>query len=219
MPNDNHTSQPDHNNIGDHSHAANKSNHRRLTRLIEELLECIGENTSRPGLAKTPERVAQNLNTLFAGYNRDPSAVLTNSSNLLSANTPATSLAVSTPITLGPIELLSYCEHDMLPMVGNVWLSYIPKAKIAGFSKFREVIQILGQRLQIQERLTQEIAEVIANGLEADGVAVGIRARHYCMMMHGAALQSLPTVSTTAYLGAFEHNAELRNDFLREFRF
>ncbi len=167
-------------------------------------LELLGEDVTREGLEKTPERVAKAMQFLTQGYNIDANAIL---------NSAKFKEDVSEMIIVKDIELYSMCEHHMLPFYGKAHVAYIPNGYIAGLSKIARVVDIYSRRLQVQERLTHQILNSIKETLNPLGVAVVIEASHLCMMMRGVEKQNSVT-TTSAFWGEFEKN-ETRSEFVK----
>ncbi len=174
-----------------------------LKKNYEEILVGLGEDVSREGLAKTPERVAKAMQYLTEGYQMDGEEVLR--SAMFKED-------YSEMVIVKDIEVYSLCEHHMLPFFGKAHVAYIPNGHIVGLSKIPRVIDVFARRLQVQERLTDEILHCIDKTLKPLGVAIVIEARHMCMMMRGVQKQNSVT-TTSAFTGAFE-NVETRNEFL-----
>lgn len=174
-----------------------------LKKNYEEILSGLGEDVSREGLMKTPERVAKAMQYLTEGYQMDGEEVLR--SAMFKED-------YSEMVIVKDIEVYSLCEHHMLPFFGKAHVAYIPNGHIVGLSKIPRVIDVYARRLQVQERLTDEILHCIDNTLKPLGVAIVIEARHMCMMMRGVQKQNSVT-TTSAFTGAFE-NVETRNEFL-----
>lgn len=168
------------------------------------ILEAIGEDPAREGLLKTPERVAKALQFLTHGYDLDPAEVLR--SAMFEEN-------YSQMVVVKDIEVFSMCEHHMLPFFGKAHIAYIPNGRIVGLSKIPRVVDIFARRLQVQERLTNEIKDCIQNTLEPAGVAVVIECKHLCMAMRGVQKQNSVT-TTSAFTGKFV-NDRTRSEFLR----
>jgi GTP cyclohydrolase I len=175
----------------------------RLVRNFNEVLTGVGEDLSREGLLKTPERAAKAMLFLTQGYDQDAAAVLR--SAIFRED-------YSEMVVVKDIELYSLCEHHMLPFFGKAHVAYIPNGHIVGLSKIPRVVDIYARRLQVQERLTLEIRDVIHQTLQPLGVAVVIEAQHMCMMMRGVQKQNSLT-TTSAFTGEFR-NAETRMEFL-----
>jgi GTP cyclohydrolase I len=176
----------------------------RIAQSFPDILEAIGEDPSREGLLKTPERVAKALQFLTHGYDLDPAEVLR--SAMFEEN-------YSQMVVVKDIEVFSMCEHHMLPFFGKAHIAYIPNGRIVGLSKIPRVVDIFARRLQVQERLTNEIKDCIQNTLEPQGVAVVIECKHLCMSMRGVQKQNSVT-TTSAFTGKFV-NDRTRSEFLR----
>lgn len=174
-----------------------------LAELTEGQLRLLREDPNREGLLKTPERVAKSLQFLTHGYQLDPRAILR--SALFEEE-------YSEMILVKDIEIYSLCEHHMLPFFGKAHIAYIPNGYIVGLSKLPRVIDVFARRLQVQERLTDQILHCVDQTLNPLGVAVVIEARHMCMMMRGVQKQNSVT-TTSAFTGEFER-VETRNEFL-----
>jgi GTP cyclohydrolase I len=176
----------------------------KLTDNYREAIGLLGEDASREGLLKTPERVAKAMQYLTQGYGMDAKAIL---------NSAKFHEEVSEMVIVKDIELYSMCEHHMLPFYGKAHIAYIPNGWITGLSKLARVVDVYSRRLQVQERLTTQILEVIKETLQPMGVAVVIEASHLCMMMRGVQKQNSVT-TTSAFWGEFERN-ESRSEFIR----
>ncbi len=176
----------------------------RLMLDYQDMLSGVGEDVTREGLQKTPERAAKAMQFLTQGYDQDAAAVLR--SALFRED-------YSEMVLVKDIELYSLCEHHMLPFFGKAHIAYIPNGHIIGLSKIPRVVDVFARRLQVQERLTIEIRDVIQEVLQPLGVAVVIEARHMCMMMRGVQKQNSVT-TTSAFTGEFR-KAETREEFLR----
>ena len=169
-----------------------------------ESIELLGEDPNREGLLKTPERVAKSMQYLTQGYQIDAKAILD----------PAKFHEdVNEMVLVKDIELYSLCEHHMLPFYGKAHVAYIPNGVITGLSKIARVVDAFSRRLQVQERLTSQILNVIQEALQPHGVAVVIEASHLCMMMRGVQKQNSVT-TTSAFCGQFQKN-ETRSEFIR----
>jgi GTP cyclohydrolase IA len=176
-------------------------------KLIEDYKSVIiqlGEDADREGLQKTPERVAKAMQYMTQGYNMDARAIL---------NSAKFQEPYSEMVIVKDIELYSMCEHHMLPFFGKAHVAYIPNGYITGLSKIARVVDTFARRLQVQERMTHEILDVIQETLNPLGVAVVIEAKHLCMMMRGVQKQN-STTTTSAFSGQFQTNAT-RSEFLR----
>lgn len=169
----------------------------RVEKAVVSILEAIGEDPKRQGLIKTPHRVAKSLNFLTKGYAEDPHDVI--KSAMFDED-------MDEMVVIRDIELYSLCEHHLLPFVGKAHVAYIPDGKIIGISKIARVVEIYARRLQVQERLTKQIAETLAKSLNPKGVAVVIEANHLCMQMRGVQKQHSVMV-TSAVKGVFHKNA------------
>ncbi|MBL4715839.1 MAG: GTP cyclohydrolase I FolE [Bacteroidia bacterium] len=168
------------------------------------ILKSLGEDPEREGLKKTPERVAKALQYLTHGKDLDPEKILT--SAIFNENH-------SQMVIVKDIEIYSLCEHHLLPFFGKAHVAYIPNGKIVGLSKIPRVVEAFARRLQIQERLTDQIKECIQNTLNPLGVAVVIEAKHLCMLMRGIQKQN-SVATTSSFTGEFE-NLTTRNEFIR----
>jgi GTP cyclohydrolase I len=177
---------------------------KRISSHYVDILEALGEDSSRQGLLKTPERVAKALQFLTKGYKLDPQAVLR------SAMFDET---YSQMVVVKDIEVFSLCEHHMLPFFGKAHIAYIPNGRIVGLSKIPRVVDIFARRLQVQERLTNEIKDCIQETLDPAGVAVVMECKHLCMAMRGVQKQNSVT-TTSAFTGKFV-NDRTRSEFLR----
>jgi GTP cyclohydrolase I len=176
-----------------------------LAALVRKQLELIGEDPDREGLLKTPERVSKSLRWLTRGYERDARQVIGDA---------LFDECHSNMVMVRDIELYSMCEHHMLPFYGKAHVAYIPNGKIVGLSKLPRVVDVFAQRLQVQERLTEQIAEALCEVLDPLGVGVVIEAYHLCMMMRGVQKQNSKTI-TSALRGAFRDDSKTRDEFLR----
>ena len=182
----------------------NEPNEKRIAELVRQLLVELGEDPRRDGLLKTPERVAKSLAFLTRGYRQTPRGVLNNAVFDAGANHM---------IVLRNIEVYSLCEHHMLPFYGSCAVGYIAKSKVLGVSKLARIVDMFARRLQIQERMTEEIANAVMAETKAEGVGVVIRAKHLCMMMRGVEKQNSEMV-TSAMLGSFRSDEKVRQEFL-----
>lgn len=169
-----------------------------------EVIKLVGEDPDREGLAKTPERVAKAMQYLTQGYSMDAREIL---------NSAKFEEAYSEMVLVKNIELYSMCEHHMLPFFGKAHIAYIPNGYITGLSKLARVVDTFSRRLQVQERLTHQILDVIQDTLNPLGVGVVIEAQHLCMMMRGVSKQNSVT-TTSAFSGQFMKN-ETRSEFLK----
>jgi len=172
--------------------------------LVREIIVRLGEDPAREGLIRTPERVHHAYEHLTKGYKEDPEAMLRQA--LFTVN-------YDEMVIVKDVEMFSLCEHHMLPFIGKVHVAYIPNGKVIGLSKIPRLIEIFARRLQIQERLTTQIAETIQKAIQPQGVGVVIEARHLCMMMRGVEKQHSAAV-TSSMLGCFRDEQETRSEFL-----
>jgi GTP cyclohydrolase I len=168
----------------------------------------LGEDPMREGLARTPKRVADSLKHLTAGCARDPKALL---------NGALFAVKYDEMVIVKDIEFFSLCEHHLLPFFGKVHVAYIPNGKVVGLSKIPRLVDMYARRLQVQERLTVQIAETIRDTIHPKGVAVVIEAVHFCMMMRGVEKQSAVAV-TSCMLGGFRDRQPTREEFLELIR-
>jgi len=175
---------------------------------IRSILKTIGENPDREGLLRTPQRVSQALKFLTQGYSMDPEKVI---------NEALFTEDYEEMIVQKDIDFYSLCEHHMLPFFGKAHVAYIPHHKIVGISKLARLVDVYSRRLQVQERLTNQIATIIMEKLDALGVAVVIEAEHLCMRMRGIQKQN-SLVITSTLLGAFRTRLETRNEFMNLIR-
>lgn len=171
--------------------------------IYRELLGRFGEDISRDGLLRTPERVQKAMEYLTRGYHQDPREIL---------QTALFEVNYDEMVIVKDVEVFSLCEHHMLPFFGRVHVAYIPNGKVIGLSKIPRLVDVYARRLQVQERLTRQIADAIQEAIEPQGVGVVIEARHLCMMMRGVEKQHSSTV-TSAMLGAFREH-QTRHEFL-----
>jgi len=175
-----------------------------VQRVITELLSQMGEDPSREGLLKTPERVAKMYEFLTKGYREDANAVLSKA---------VFTERYSEMVIVRDIDFFSLCEHHLVPFYGKCHIAYIPNGKIIGLSKLPRVVEVFARRLQVQERLTQQIADTIFSRLKPQGVGVVMEARHLCMMMRGVE-QHDSVATTSAMLGTFRDDVKTRTEFL-----
>jgi GTP cyclohydrolase I len=176
-----------------------------LVEAVRTMLRELGEDTGREGILKTPHRVADSLRFLASGYHQDVKKVL---------NGAVYSVAYDEMVIVKDIEIFSMCEHHLLPFFGRCHVAYIPTKKVIGLSKIPRLVDVFARRLQIQERLTNQIAETIMDTIKPQGVGVIIEARHLCMIMRGVEKQNSVAV-TSAMLGAFRDDGQTRAEFLR----
>ena len=171
---------------------------------IRSILEKLGEDPAREGLLKTPQRVSKSLQFLTKGYHEDPQTII---------NGAVYTEKYDEMVIVKDIELFSMCEHHMLPFYGKCHVAYLPKGKIIGLSKIPRIIEVFARRLQVQERLTCQIADTLMNALKPLGVAVVIEATHLCMVMRGVEKQHSVAV-TSSMLGVFRTDQSARSEFL-----
>ena len=172
--------------------------------LVRQLLIEIGEDPQREGLAKTPSRVAAALEFLTSGYRADPARLI---------NDAVFTQATHSMVIVKNIEVYSLCEHHILPFFGRCHIGYIPSGKVFGLSKLARLVDMYARRLQLQERLTEQISQEVMTSVNAKGVGVMIEARHLCMMMRGVEKQNSVMV-TSSVLGAFRESQTTREEFL-----
>jgi len=175
-----------------------------LEKAYLEVIENVGEDPNRDGLKRTPERMAKAIRFLTRGYQEDPAQLLRGA---------LFAVDYDEMVSVKDIEMFSLCEHHMLPFFGKVHVAYLPKGKVIGLSKIPRLVDMFARRLQVQERLTKQIAEAIKDAIDPIGVGVVIEARHLCMMMRGVEKQHSATV-TSSMLGAFRNEQETREEFL-----
>lgn len=183
----------------------NKIDKNLLEENIKKMLELLGEDLNREGLIKTPSRVAKAWELFMSGHHIDAKEVLLNAIFKEKYNEM---------VVVKDIDFFSMCEHHLLPFYGKAHVAYIPDGKIIGLSKIPRLIEVYSRRLQVQERMTQEIADALFEILEPDGVGVVIEARHLCMMMRGVEKQN-SVATTSAMLGSFREDEKTRNEFLK----
>ena len=181
-----------------------KSEEPNLAPLIRELLTKLGEDPEREGLANTPVRVDKALKFLTSGYRADVHKIV---------NGALYQVKYDEMVVVRDIEFFSLCEHHMLPFFGKMHVAYLPKTKVIGLSKIPRIVDVFARRLQIQERLTQEVAQVIQEIVDPVGVGVICEARHFCMMMRGVEKQHSGAM-TSAMLGTFRTRKKTRDEFL-----
>jgi GTP cyclohydrolase I len=179
-------------------------NKERVAELVKKLLTELGEDPEREGLLKTPDRVAESLAFLTSGYHQDPEVVV---------NEAVFESHSNNMIIVRDIEIYSMCEHHMLPFFGRCHIGYIADKKVLGASKLARIVNIYARRLQIQERLTAQIAGEIRNAVNAEGVGVVVECRHLCMMMRGVSKQN-SVMTTSSVLGSFHNEPATRAEFL-----
>ena len=176
----------------------------RIREAVRVLVAELGEDPTREGLAKTPDRVAKSLQFLTSGYRQDIDAVI---------NDALFTVDYSEMVIVKDIDFYSLCEHHLLPFFGRCHIAYIPRGKVIGLSKLPRIVEVFSRRLQVQERLTSQIAETLAAKLDPLGVAVVVEASHLCMMMRGVEKQNSSAL-TSAMHGVFRTDARTRTEFL-----
>lgn len=181
-----------------------KADQESISALMRKLLEKIGEDPSREGLVRTPDRAEKAFRFLTSGYQTDVQAIV---------NGALFAEKCDDMVVLRDIEFYSMCEHHLLPFFGIMHVAYLPKDKVIGLSKIPRIVDMFARRLQVQERLTHQVAATLEEVLQPKGVGVICEARHFCMMMRGVEKQHSGTV-TSAMLGAFRKRKETRDEFL-----
>ncbi len=177
---------------------------KEIQKAIHKILEAVGEDPDRPGLKRTPERIARMYIELFSGYQMDPAQVV---------NDAIFEVKYDEMVIIRDIEFYSLCEHHMLPFMGRVHVAYIPDGKVLGLSKIPRIVDLYARRLQVQERMTRQIADFIRDLLHPQGVAVVVEALHLCMSMRGVEKHNA-RLTTSAMHGAFRANLATRQEFL-----
>ncbi len=190
---------------GDHSKNEKKV---AVEKAVFSLLENIGEDPDREGLQGTPERVARMYDELTAGYHIDPIKMI---------NDALFDVEYNEMVVVKDIEFYSLCEHHMLPFIGKAHVAYIPNGKVIGLSKIPRIVEMFARRLQVQERLTQQIAEFLNQVLDADGVGVVLEGAHMCSIMRGVKKAEASMV-TTALLGIFKTDVDVKREFMDHIR-
>ncbi len=175
-----------------------------LMPLVETMLKELGEDPGRDGLQRTPLRVADAMRFFTSGYDRDPVAILNNA---------LFEVSYDEMVVVKDIDFYSLCEHHMIPFFGRIHVGYVPNGKVVGLSKIPRLVEMLSRRLQVQERLTTQVAETIEEVLEPRGVAVIAEAIHLCMMMRGVEQQNVSAI-TSSMRGAFKSDSKTRAEFM-----
>jgi GTP cyclohydrolase IA len=191
-------------NLFDERLAAEKIDTSSIEAAIAQVLRAIGEDPEREGLQRTPERVARMYTELLSGYGMDPASVV---------NGAIFDVKYDEMVLVRDIEFYSLCEHHMLPFLGRVHVAYIPDGKVLGLSKIPRIVDLFARRLQVQERMTRQIADVIRDLLHPQGVGVVVEALHLCMSMRGVQKHDA-RMTTSAMHGAFRANLATRQEFL-----
>lgn len=185
-------------------HENKPTDERTVAYHMREIIKLIGEDSNREGLRKTPERFEKALKYLTCGYHQNVENVL---------NGATFSVAYDEMVVVKDIEFFSLCEHHLLPFFGKAHVAYLPNKRVLGLSKIARLVNMFARRLQIQERMTSQIAEAIQEKISPEGVGVIIEARHLCMQMRGVEKQHGQAI-TSAMLGGFRHNKQTRDEFL-----
>jgi GTP cyclohydrolase IA len=178
--------------------------HESVADLVRKIIKIVGEDPEREGLRKTPERYEKALKFLTSGYHQNAESIL---------NGATFSVCYDEMVVVKDIEFFSLCEHHLLPFFGKCHVAYLPNKRVIGLSKVARLVNMFARRLQIQERLTSQIAKAIEEKISPEGVGVIIEARHLCMQMRGVEKQHGQAV-TSAMLGAFRQNKQTRDEFL-----
>ena len=175
-----------------------------IQQAVAQILVAVGENPERHGLKDTPQRVARMYTELLAGYREDPLAMI---------NDAIFEVTYDEMVIVRDIEFYSLCEHHMLPFMGRAHVAYLPNGRVIGLSKIPRIVDLFSRRLQVQERMTRQIADMLNVALAPKGVAVVVEALHLCSMMRGVRKHDA-RMTTSAMLGAFRHNLATREEFL-----
>jgi GTP cyclohydrolase IA len=191
-------------NTADELAAKSKIDMKEIQSAVKIILRAVGENPERDGLKRTPERIARMYAELLSGYQTDPVAVV---------NEALFEVKYDEMVLVRDIEFYSLCEHHMLPFMGRVHVAYIPDGKVLGISKIPRIVDLYARRLQVQERMTRQIADFIRDLLHPQGVAVVVEALHLCMSMRGVQKHNA-RLTTSAMHGAFRANLATRQEFL-----
>jgi GTP cyclohydrolase I len=188
----------------DNGRSLSKLGDASFSELLREMLVRLGEDPARDGLQRTPERMEKALKFLTKGHSEDPEEILRGA---------MFDVDYDEMVIVRDIEMFSLCEHHLLPFIGKVHVAYIPNGKVIGLSKLPRLVDVFARRLQVQERMTTQIAETIQNAINPQGVGVVVEARHLCMMMRGVEKQHSSAV-TSSMLGCFRQEQETREEFL-----
>ncbi|HXK21076.1 MAG TPA: GTP cyclohydrolase I FolE [Myxococcota bacterium] len=175
-----------------------------IERLVTQMLKELGEDPGRDGLLRTPSRVARAMRFFTQGYSQDPVAIL---------NDALFDVSYDEMVIVKDIDFYSLCEHHLLPFFGRAHVAYVPNGKVLGLSKIPRVVEMFSHRLQVQERLTTQIAETLQRVLEPKGVAVVVEAIHLCMMMRGVQQQNASAVTSSVH-GVFQQDSKTRQEFM-----
>jgi GTP cyclohydrolase I len=182
--------------------------HAAIEKAVREILLCVGEDPKREGLLNTPNRIARMYDEILAGYNIDPIALV---------NDALFTVEYDEMVLVKDIEFFSMCEHHLLPFFGRAHVAYTPCGKVIGLSKIPRIVEMFARRLQVQERMTRQVAELLDDVLKPYGVGVVIEASHMCSMMRGVKKEHARMVTSTM-LGAFKEKDKTRNEFLSHLR-
>ncbi len=191
-------------NLFDERLAVDSVDSAEIQAAISRILQAVGENPERDGLKRTPERVARMYAELLSGYHTDPNAVV---------NDAIFEVKYDEMVLVRDVEFYSLCEHHLLPFMGRVHVAYIPDGKVLGLSKIPRIVDMFARRLQVQERMTRQIADLIRDLLHPQGVGVVVEGLHLCMMMRGVQKHNA-RMTTSAMHGAFRANLATRQEFL-----
>jgi GTP cyclohydrolase I len=191
-------------NLNDEMLASSGIDASLIEEAVRKIIAGIGENPERHGLSETPHRVAHMYAELFSGYHADPAAIV---------NDALFEVKYDEMVIVRDIEFYSLCEHHLLPFMGRVHVAYIPDGKVIGLSKIPRIVDMFARRLQVQERMTRQIADFISDLLHPQGVAVAVEGLHLCMMMRGVRKHNA-RMTTSAMHGAFRSNPATRQEFL-----
>ena len=189
-------------------HSAEKSGHAAIEAAVQTILANVGEDPDRQGLVGTPNRVARMYDEILAGYHVDPVKLV---------NGALFDVEYDEMIVVKEIEYFSMCEHHMLPFFGRVHVAYIPSDKVIGLSKIPRIVEMYARRLQVQERMTRQIADMIDEILQPRGVAVVVEGSHMCSMMRGVKKEH-PRMMTSYMLGKYRKDKDLRREFMDQLR-
>ena len=190
--------------IDEKEHLAENIDISTVSRIIYDLLKSVGEDPEREGLQKTPDRVARMYTELLSGYSMDPERII---------NSALFNINYDEMVLVRDIEFYSLCEHHMLPFIGRAHVAYLPAGKVIGLSKIPRIVDMYARRLQVQERMTRQIADLLQSMLEPQGVAVVVESMHLCSMMRGVRKHDA-RMTTSAMHGAFRANLATRQEFL-----
>ncbi len=188
----------------DEEYVSNSIDFDTVKKVMYEFLQAVGENPEREGLKKTPARVARMYGELLSGYSIDPAKII---------NGALFNITYDEMVLVRDIEFYSLCEHHMLPFIGRAHVAYIPAGKVIGLSKIPRIVDMYARRLQVQERMTRQIADLLQTTLEPQGVAVVVEGMHLCSMMRGVRKHDA-RMTTSAMHGAFRANLATRQEFL-----